>query len=169
MALRAEECADTRLRSLKDCKSLSAVLDTAMDFEAAACRFYRSLISRLNKEVGLLAEELAQETERQYRHLEEMSRDERLADHLEHCVKRPETCSAFTQYALLPHIDEDALDDDVLEYALSTERLAFEHYGYLFDVTPEGPLKDLFALLAKEKLERIQLLEKRWAVLFSVP
>jgi hypothetical protein len=116
-----------------------------------------------------LVRQLGVEAIAQCRHLETLAKDDQLTDHLEHCVKRPETCSEFAESARLPSLADDALDDDILEYALNMERLAFEHYGHLFDVTPEGPLKDLFAHLAKEKYRRIELLERRWAVLFSVP
>ncbi|MGA7981517.1 MAG: hypothetical protein WCA32_15015 [Chromatiaceae bacterium] len=157
-----------RLRTLRDCKSLAAVLETAMEFEQTTHQVYQSLGHRVPAEVRPLVLQLAAEAMTQYGHLRDLSRDEQLSDHLEHCVKRPATCADFTDFAYLPDLPDDVLDDDILEYALGIERIAFEHYGYLFDVTPEGPLEDLFAHLAKEKRRRITLLERRWAALFSV-
>lgn len=156
------------LQGLKHCKSLGKALEHAIEFEHAACGFYRSLEARLSEEVRPLAEELAQAADNQCEHLRELSRDDHLDEHLAHCVERPATCTAFTRYARLPCLPDNALDDDLLEYALNMDRIAFEHYGHLYEVSPDGSLRDLFSHLAKGKLQRIELLERRWADLFSV-
>jgi rubrerythrin len=163
-----QQVSEPRLRALRDCKSLAAVIDTAMAFEKHNQEFYTNLVQRVPAEIRPLVRQLATEARTQLRRLSVLSRDRDLAEHLDHCVERPETCTDFAGYATLPQLPDDALDDDILEYALNMERLAFEHYGYLFDRTPEGPLKDLFAHLAKEKQRRIALLQRRWASLFSV-
>lgn len=163
-----EEGADGCLQELKTCKSLGAVLETAMAFEKASCAFYSQLKHRVSVEVRPLVRKLAKEAQVQYRHLREMSKDERLSEHLDRCVRRPETCLQITHYAHLPHLEEDSLDDDILKYALDMEHIAFEHYGFLCEVTPGGLLRDLFAQLAHEKLGRIKQLEVRWASMFSV-
>lgn len=163
----AETGAERQLQALAGCKSLGAVLVTAMGFEEASCRFYAALALRVCKEIRPLGEQLATEEKAQYVHLRELAEDERLTDHLEHCVERPDTGSAYT-CALIPYLPDDALDDDLLDYALSMDRIAFEYYRYLFDLTPAGPLNDLFAHLATEKLKRIRLLKLRWASMFSI-
>lgn len=168
MSLVIEKGADRCLRELTNCKSLGAVLETAMAFEKASCNFYSSLKHRVAIEVRPLVRQLEKEAQVQYRHLRAMSKDERLGEHLDRCVRRSDTCVQITQYAQLPHLEDDAIDDDILDYALNMERVAFEYYGYLFDVTPDGLLRDLFAQLAKEKLGRIEQLDARWASLFSI-
>jgi rubrerythrin len=168
MVLQVDERADLKLRPLKDCKTLGAVLNTAMAFEKTGAEFYRVVAGRLDEDVRPLVEQLARETEEQYQRLRAMAEDRQLADHLDHLVTRPEGCSECSQFASLPDLRDDALDDDVLGYALDLERVALEHYLYLQDEVRDHLLSDLFAYLAREKSLRVNRLEKRWVTLFSV-
>jgi rubrerythrin len=65
-------------------------------------------------------------------------------------------------------LPDDALDQEILDYALSIERVAFEYYVYLLGLHRKVQLKALLGYLAREKQRRIKLLERRWAELFSV-
>ncbi len=155
------------LARLTDCKNLADVLATAMDYEQTVFGFYAGLSPRVHEECRPMVSGLAQETAATLAELKRLAADPELADHLEHCVKRPESCAAFEQYADPPTLADDALDDDILQYTLDLERVAFEHYSALFEQTPDGAVTDLFAQLAKMKLRRLESLEDRWSKLYT--
>jgi hypothetical protein len=157
----------TPLKRLADCKSLGAVLDTAMAFERTVLDFFGDLAPRLHEECRPMVQGFTEQTAATLAELEGLASDPDLGQHLEHCLGRPESCVAFEQYAEPPVVEETALDDDILLFALDLERVAFTHYSALFDRTPDGPVRDLFARLAKMKLSRLEALENRWSQLYT--
>lgn len=149
--------------------TVAEALATAMAFELTAFRFYNGLASRLRPEVRSLVEELAAEELEHYRLLSLLAEDEQIADHLRAGMESPATTADFTTYTRFPELSADALEDDLLDYADARERIACEHYGYLAELTPAGPLRDLFAFLRREEEGHANKLATRWASLFSIP
>lgn len=155
-------------KPLRYSRSVAAVLETAMRFEQSVQAAYGELSLRVCEEVRPLVRQLAWEADAQLRHLRALPRSNQGDDHDHACPKRSPGCSELAEPDGLPALPDNALDDDVLEYAMGVEHTALEHYGYLFDLTPDGPVKAMLAHLAATKQERIRILERRWAVLFSV-
>jgi rubrerythrin len=145
--------------------TLAQARATAMAFEIAAFRFYSDLAPRLRPEVRSLAKDLAAEELEHYRLLNDLSEDEQLADHRAGGDRRP--AAEFTTCTRL-RSSRDALEDDLLAYAEARERIAREHYGYLAELAPAGPLRDLFAFLRREEERHAGMLSTRWAILFSI-
>jgi len=148
--------------------TLAQALATAMAFELTAFRFYSDLAPRLRPEVRSLAEDLAAEELAHYCLLNDLSEDEQLADHLRAGVESPATAAEFTTCTPLPELPGDALEDDLLGYAEAREHIAREHYGYLAELAPAGPLRDLFTFLRREEEKHADKLATRWAILFSI-
>jgi rubrerythrin len=148
--------------------TLAEILDLAMDFELTAHRFYSGLIEKARPEVRPLVHELAAEEKAHYELLQRLSSDKDLVHHLRHGTKKPPTTEAFGDYVDLPPEPHELLEDNLLEYAKSRERIAYEHYAYLAEITPAGPVKDLFELLRDEEEGHTRALERRWSTMFSI-
>jgi rubrerythrin len=148
--------------------SLEQVLETAMAFEAAAHRFYRELAEKVREEIRPLVRELANEEERHYEQLRSLVRNENLVDHLLKRIDSPPTLPAFDALVCIPELPDDPIDEDVLTYAAHRERIAYEHYGYLAETTPAGPVQALFQLLRDEEVGHISALQAREVELLSI-
>lgn len=148
--------------------TIAEALETAMEFELASLRFYRSLAPKVREEVRPLVRELAEEERRHYRLLVELARDAAFAEHLRTSIERPSTSDELASFISLPALPNDPIDDDILEYAEAREQIAREHYGYLAEITPSGPLRDLFALLRDEESKHASGIGARWSKMFSI-
>jgi rubrerythrin len=87
---------------------------------------------------------------------------------LRHRTKKPPTTEAFDDYVDLPLEPDELWEDNLLEYAKSRERIAYEHYAYLAEITPAGPVKDLFEVLRDEEEGHTWAIERRWSMMFSI-
>jgi rubrerythrin len=148
--------------------SLAEVLEAAMAFEMSAYRFYSELRERLRPEARTLADELAEEELDHYRLLASIAKKPDLANYLRRRISRPQTEGTFEKYISLPELPGDAIEDDLLAYAEAREQIAREHYGYLAETAPAGPLRDLFIFLRNEEQTHVERLTSRWSKLFSV-
>ena len=77
---------------------------------------------------------------------------------------------AIGDYVNLPMLedDEEPAEESLLECAQSRERIAFEYYAYLAELTPSGPLRDLFEFLRDEEKKHEHDIQTRWATVFSI-
>lgn len=148
--------------------SLSEALETAMSFELRAYQFYLELAARVESEVRPLVLELAAEEQDHHRILAEIAADPHLEEHLRARIATPPTAGRFQACVHLPALPEQPIEDDVLSYAEACEELAREHYGYLAEATPKGPLRDLFLFLHQEEQRHAERVSTRWSTLFSI-
>lgn len=144
-------------------------LRMAMDFEQSAYRFYTDLMDNFAADLRPLLMELAEEELHHYRLLEQVSRSSNLAPLLSESLADAPTTERFSSYVHLPSLEEVSAEEDILAYAEARERIAHEHYGYLAELTPPGPLRDLFAFLRDEETKHLASLERRWSRTYSIP
>ena len=148
--------------------SVADAVRVATAFEQTAQQFYRALAARVHPDARQLVLELADEELKHYQLLNEMAISGSLDQMLQNRMPTPPTQQRFGDFVSLPVLTELAAEDAILDYAESRERIAFEHYGYLADSTPAGPLRDLFAFLRDEEKRHEAGIQSRWAALFSV-
>jgi rubrerythrin len=148
--------------------TLSEALAMARSFEETAGEFYRGLAERVSTEVRALALELAAEEDGHRRLLDELAADPQLAESLRSRIAVPSTTPTFESFVTLSGLGEMPSEDELLDYAQAREAIAREHYSYLAELAPPGPLGDLFAFLAVEEQKHRDWLDERWANLFSV-
>jgi rubrerythrin len=148
--------------------TLEQALETAKAFETAAHQFYRQLSRKVRAEIRPLICDLADEEKRHYDLLCDLTRSERINGHLRQRIESPPTAEVFGSYVQIPALPDDPIEEDILAYAASRERIAYEHYGHLAEQTPPGPLKSLFAFLREEEAGHVQSIESREMLLFSV-
>jgi len=139
-----------------------------MSFERAAYDFYTRLIGKAPAEVKYLVRELADEEKTHYELLERVSQDESFGQYLTFRAERPSTHESFSNYVELIPLPEELFEDSLLEYAKSRERVAYEHYAYLAEITPGGSLKALFEFLRDEEMRHARDLDARWSKMFSI-
>jgi len=148
--------------------TLAEALAGAIAFEERAHRFYRDLATHVCPQNRELVEELAAEELTHVRLLQEMAEDPDLAEHLHAWMEPPETLVDFAAYVTLPVDRDDLSTDELLASAEAREEIAREHYGYLAELTPEGPIRDLFRFLREEEDKHAERLGARWSALFSI-
>lgn len=148
--------------------TLAEALAGAIAFEASAHRFYCDLATRVCPQNRELVKELAAEELSHLKLLEEMAEDPDLAEHLQAWLEPPATLSDFGAYVTLPLDQDDLSVDELLSSAEAREQIAREHYGYLAELTPEGPVRDLFRFLREEEDRHVQRIGARWSTLFSI-
>jgi rubrerythrin len=144
------------------------VLQIAMDFEQSAYRFYTALAEKLAPDLRPLASELAEEELEHYSLLERVSRSRDLLQLCGQSIEKPPTTERFGAYIRLPSLEDVSGEDDILAYAEARERTAHEHYGYLAELTPSGPLRDLFTFLRDEEAKHLLNVETRWSKTYSI-
>ena len=118
-----------------------------MEFEQAAFRFYSDLAEKVNAGVRPLVLDLAAEEKGHIDLLRRVSCATEIGRELTQRVATPPSTEKFGAYVRLHDLPDRPTEDDVLDYAESRERIAYEHYGYLAQLTPPGRLQDLFAFL----------------------
>lgn len=148
--------------------TLAEALAGAIAFEASAHRFYRDLATRVCPQNRALVEELAAEELSHLKLLEQMVDDPDLAGHLHAWMEPPATLGDFGAYVTLPLEQDDLSVDEILSSAEAREQIAREHYGYLAELAPEGPVQDLFRFLRDEEDRHVQRIGARWSALFSI-
>lgn len=157
-----------RAAELTATMTLAEALEVAKGFEMAAYQFYLELAGRVDADTRLLVLELASEEQDHHRLLAEMAVDPHLGDHLGVTIATPPTHPGFDACARLPALSEHPFEDDVLGYAEAREQIAREHYGYLAEVAPIGPLQDLFRFLYTEEQRHLDRVSTRWSRMFSI-
>jgi rubrerythrin len=140
--------------------SLAEILETASQFERTARDFYRDLASKVSKNIRWLVEELAEEEQRHYELFMNLAKTPGLEEQLRERVRTPPSNTQFSDHIHLPDLGEEPDDQAILQYAMGREKTAMEQYRSLAESAPEGPIRDLFAFLAKEEAEHKQELEK---------
>lgn len=148
--------------------TLADALAMAQEFETTAAAFYRDLARRIPPEVGPLAHELAEEEEEHRQTIARMAADPDLQGQMSYRIAAPRSTPEFRSYVTPLVLPEHPIDDDLLAYARAREEIAREHYGYLADLAPAGPLKELFVFLEAEEQKHANHLIHRWGELFSV-
>ncbi len=149
-------------QQLKRSKTLEEILETAMGFERTARDYYSALAERSKQPLKSLAEELAAEESRHYELFRELRNRDDLKDKVGELVQIPANDHKFSDYVQLPEPDAHPDDQSVLQYAMGREQAAMEQYGALAEEVEPGPVRDLFAWLAKEELEHKGELEKQY-------
>lgn len=147
---------------LKRGKTLEEILETAMGFERTARDYYSALAQRAQQPLKSLAEELAEEESRHYELFRKLREREDLKDQVGELVKVPASDHKFSDYVQLPEPDAHPDDQSVLQYAMGREQAAMEQYSALAGEVAPGPVRDLFAWLAKEELAHKGELEKQY-------
>ena len=142
--------------------TLEEILDTAMSFEETAHDFYTRLMGEVGKPLRELVEELALEEAEHYRLFRDLRENPDLAGQLKEMVARPAEDHKFSDYVQKPDLGENPDDQAILQYALAREDAAARQYAALAETAPQGPIRDLFAALAKEELAHKAELEKRY-------
>jgi hypothetical protein len=128
----SEEHPERILRDLRSFRSPADVLAVAMAFEKKTHDLLVRLGQELPAEMQPLVQQLATELIAQYRQLQTLAEDSRLGDRLARRLRSPPLLpSGETAVIHLPLLPDDALDQEILDYALSIERVAFEYYVYL--------------------------------------
>lgn len=148
------------IERLKSKTTLKEILEVATTFEASARDFYTNLAPKVSKKLRWLADDLAKEEQRHYELFTELAQRPDIADQIKEQVEAPITDTKFSDAVHTPDLGDNPDDQAVLQYAMSREHLAMEHYQALAETTPAGPIKDLFVFLAKEETQHKQELEK---------
>ncbi len=153
---------------LKSNVSLAQVLTVAIGFERSAREFYLQLHKRVGSEVKPFVAELVAEEQRHLELLEKLANDKALAEQLASMTIAPGPVDAsFRDYVSIAELEDGADVDELLEYAASRERVAYEHYAYLAEVSDVAPVKALFAFLRDEEKQHQAFVERRWAGIFT--
>lgn len=147
---------------LQHLRSLIEILDVAIQFELAAARFYHKLQPQVSKPLRWLVASLALEEEEHAERLGKLRYHPDLSQKLQQRVEVPITDTRFSDALRTPNPKLLKSDQDVLEYALSRERLAMEQYRALAESTDPGEAHELFQWLADEEVEHKSELEKRY-------
>jgi rubrerythrin len=148
--------------------SVHDALRTAIAFEQSAQAFYRELADQVHPEARPLLLDLADEERKHAKLLEDISTAERLSYTLSQQHKIPPTQPRLDEFIHLRKLSAGASEDEILDYVESRERIAFEHYGYLAELTPPGPLQQLFAFLREEERRHESEIQSRWSATFNV-
>ncbi|MES9990983.1 MAG: ferritin family protein [Candidatus Thiodiazotropha sp.] len=145
-------------QKLQSKKSLSEILEVAIEFERTARDFYTDLIPKVSKQIRYLVEELAEEEQRHFDLFNELKSRPDIEQHIQAMVETPASDKRFSDCIHLPNLGEKPDDQAVLQYALGREHAAMEQYHALAKSTESGPVKDLFLYLANEEtLHKSQL------------
>ena len=147
---------------LKEKTTIGEILETASDFEQAAFSFYSELQTKVSKPLRLLVQELAEEEKRHFELFQELKNNPEISEQIRQYIQKPANDHRFSDYILVPKLDEVIDDQAILQYALGREQAAMEQYSSLAEETPSGPIQDLFRYLANEELEHKKELEKRY-------
>ena len=142
--------------------TISEILETACDFEQAAFKFYSELQNKVSKPLRPLVEELAEEEKRHFEMFQEMKNNPEIAEQIKQRIQKPTNDHRFSDYILLPKLDDFIDDQTIMQYALGREQAAMEQYTSLAEETPNGQIQDLFRYLANEELEHKKELEKQY-------
>lgn len=146
-----------RIRSVT---TLKEVLEVATSFEQSARNFYRDLAPKVSKNFRWLAEELAQEEQRHYDLFASLAERDDVQQMIATEIKRPDTDGSFADAVMTPDLGDQPDDQSVLQYAMTREDLAMNHYRELAATTPPGPMQELFDFLANEEAQHKAELEK---------
>lgn len=155
-------------RASPDGISLAEALAGAVSFDVSAHRSYFDLATRVCPQNRELIEELPAEELSHRKLREEMADNPDLAEHLQASVESPTTLGHFGAYVTLPLDQNDLSVDEPLAAAEAREQIAREHYGYLAELTPEGPVRDLFHLLREEEDRLVRRIGARWSASSSI-
>ncbi len=145
---------------LQSQKSLSDIMDIAIEFERTARDFYTDLAPRGSKKIRYLVEELAEEEQQHFDLFTELRNREDLELLLQQKVDTPASDKRFSDCIHLPKLEEQPDDQSVLQYAMGREHAAMEQYHSLAKSAAPGPTKELFKLLADEETQHKNELEK---------
>ncbi|MCU7853702.1 MAG: ferritin family protein [Candidatus Thiodiazotropha sp. (ex Monitilora ramsayi)] len=145
---------------LQSKKSLSDILEVAIEFERTARDFYTALIPNVSKQIRYLVEELADEEQRHFDLFSELKARTDIEHDIQAMVDTPASDKRFSDAIHLPDLGEKPDDQAVLQYALGREHAAMEQYRALAKSTAEGPIKELFLFLANEETLHKNQLEK---------
>lgn len=147
---------------LKEKTTIGEILDTACNFEQAAFNFYSELQYQVSKPLRILVQELAEEEQRHFELFQELKNNPEISEQIKQRIQKPANDHRFSDYILLPKLDEFIDDQAIMQYALGREQAAMEQYSSLAEETPSGPIQDLFRYLANEELEHKKELEKQY-------
>ncbi|PUB72743.1 MAG: rubrerythrin [gamma proteobacterium symbiont of Ctena orbiculata] len=145
---------------LQSKKSLSEILEVAIEFERTARDFYNDLIPKVSKQIRYLVEELAEEEQRHFDLFNELKSRPDIEQHIQAMVDTPASDKRFSDCIHLPDLGDKPDDQAVLQYALGREHAAMEQYHALAESTEPGPIKDLFLYLANEETLHKNQLER---------
>ncbi len=149
-----------RIDVLRGTTSLQEVLDVANSFEASARDFYTGLIPKVSKRIRYLVEELAEEEQKHFDLLAELSKRSDLVEQVKIRIEKTASDSKFSDCLHLPNLGDHPDEQAVLQYAMGREHTAMSHYRELSLSAPEGPIRDLFTFLAGEETSHKLELEK---------
>jgi rubrerythrin len=148
---------------LKEKTTIGDILETASAFEQTAFNFYTALLDKISKPLRPLVQELANEEKRHFELFQNLKKNPQVSEQIAELIKTPPSDHRFSDYILLPKLEDFIDDQAILQYALGREQAAREQYATLAEETPAGsPIQDLFRYLANEELEHKNELEKRY-------
>jgi len=149
-----------RIDILRGTTSIQEVLDVANSFEASARDFYTGLIPKVSKRIRYLVEELAEEEQKHFDLLAELSKRTDIVEQVKVKIEKTASDSKFSDCLHLPDLGEHPDDQAVLQYAMGREHVAMTHYTELARTAPAGPVQELFQFLASEETTHKLELEK---------
>lgn len=149
-----------RIDILRGTTSIQEVLDVANSFEASARDFYTGLIPNVSKRIRYLVEELAEEEQKHFDLLAELSKRTDIVEQVKVKIEKTASDSKFSDCLHLPDLGEHPDDQAVLQYAMGREHVAMTHYTELARTAPAGPIQELFQFLASEETTHKLELEK---------
>jgi len=149
-----------RIDILRGTTSIQEVLDVANSFEASARDFYTGLIPKVSKRIRYLVEELAEEEQKHFDLLAELSKRTDIVEQVKVKIEKTASDSKFSDCLHVPDLGEHPDDQAVLQYAMGREHVAMTHYTELARTAPAGPVQELFQFLASEETTHKLELEK---------
>jgi len=149
-----------RIDILRGTTSIQEVLDVANSFEASARDFYTGLIPKVSKRIRYLVEELAEEEQKHFDLLADLSKRTDIVEQVKVKIEKTASDSKFSDCLHVPDLGEHPDDQAVLQYAMGREHVAMTHYTELARTAPAGPVQELFQFLASEETTHKLELEK---------
>jgi len=150
----------TGYRKLRDLKTLEEILAVAISFEATARDFYSQLAPKVGKNLRWLVEELAEEEQHHFELFNKLLQRKDLTEDLWTLVEVPASDTRFSDMAHKVTLSDNPDDQEILQYALGREHAAMEQYSALAEITPAGPIHEVFRFLANEETKHKVELEK---------
>lgn len=138
-------------QTLSELTTVEEVLDHVAAFDRAAHDFYSDLLLKVSKKIRYIVEELAHAELTHIRMLQDLRENPEVIAHIHDAMTRPQADHRFSDAIHTPDLGEHPDDQAVLQYALAREQLAIEEYSELAELTPPGPLHDVFQFLANEE------------------
>lgn len=154
-------------RPLTQIETLRDALQIAMDFELSGFGFYSDFADQVDSEVRPVMLELAAAGKLHHGLLRGIAGSADIARRLTP-TEVLRLAAARRRSPKLPDLESAPIEDDVLNYAEIRERRAYEYYGCLLWLMPQGPLRELIDRLKTAKQRHQEQIRSSCAALFLI-